>query len=93
MLSPHLPPQLSLDPVSLDPVSLSLKLASEEIKEKIYKNMSQRAAQLIAEDMEYMGPVRVTDVEASQQRIVDVVRRLVDAGEIMIAGRGEDMVV
>ena len=50
--------------------------------------MSSRAAEMIREDMEFMGPVRVTDVEAAQQRIVDVVRRLEDTGEIVISGRG-----
>jgi flagellar motor switch protein FliG len=57
--------------------------------------MSERAAQLIQEDMTYMGPVRVSDVESAQQRIVDVVRRLEDAGEIIIAGRGgeKDLIV
>ena len=50
--------------------------------------MSSRAAEMIQEDMEFMGPVRVTDVEAAQQRIVDVVRRLEDSGEIVISGRG-----
>ena len=51
--------------------------------------MSERAAQLIAEDiLQYMGPVRVSDVETAQQKIVDIVRRLEDAGEIVIAGRG-----
>ena len=52
-------------------------------------------AQLIQEDMQYMGPVRVSDVEAAQQKIVDIVRRLEDAGEIIIAGRGgeKEMVV
>jgi flagellar motor switch protein FliG len=57
--------------------------------------MSDRAAQLIKEDMEYMGPVRVSDVEAAQQKIVDVVRRLEDAGEIIISGRGgeKEMIV
>jgi flagellar motor switch protein FliG len=57
--------------------------------------MSERASQLIKEDMEYMGPVRLADVEAAQQRIVDVVRRLEDAGEVIIQGRGgeSDIVV
>ena len=48
----------------------------------------ERAAELIKEDMEYMGPVRVSDVESAQQRIVDTVRRLEDAGELIISGRG-----
>lgn len=50
--------------------------------------MSERAASLIREDMEYMGPVRVSDVEAAQQRIVDIVRRLEEAGEVIVEGRG-----
>ena len=56
--------------------------------EKIFANMSERAAALIKEDMQYMGPVRVSDVEAAQQRIVDIVRRLEESGEVIIQGRG-----
>ena len=52
--------------------------------------MSERAAALIKEDMQFMGPVRVSDVEQSQQRIVDIVRRLEEAGEVVIEGRGGD---
>ena len=74
--------------VENDELALALKTASETLKEKIFSNMSARAAAMIKEDMEYMGPVRVADVEAAQQRIVDVVRRLEDAGEIIISGRG-----
>jgi flagellar motor switch protein FliG len=87
--------QSVLKEVDNDELSLALKTASDELKQKIFKNMSERAAQLIQEDMQYMGPVRVSDVEAAQQKIVDVVRRLEDAGEIIIAGRGgeKEMVV
>ncbi|HEY1685852.1 MAG TPA: flagellar motor switch protein FliG [Tepidisphaeraceae bacterium] len=87
--------QSVLKEVDNEELALALKTASEELKNKIFKNMSERAAQLIAEDMQYMGPVRVSDVEAAQQKIVDVVRRLEDAGEIIIAGRGgeKEMVV
>ena len=74
--------------VDNDELALSLKTASEDLKEKIFRNMSERASELIKEDMEYMGPVRLSDVEAAQQRIVDIVRRLEDAGEIIISGRG-----
>lgn len=84
--------QSVLKEIDNDELAMALKTASDNLKEKIFKNMSERAAQLIAEDMQYMGPVRVSDVEGAQQRIVDVVRRLVDAGEIVISGRGEDMV-
>jgi flagellar motor switch protein FliG len=69
-------------------VSLALKMASEELKEKFLSNVSTRGAEVIREDMEFMGPVRVSDVEAAQQRIVDIVRRLEDAGDIVITGRG-----
>lgn len=80
--------QSMLKEVENDALGLALKTASTELREKIFKNMSERAAQLIREDMEYMGPVRVSDVEGAQQKIVDVVRRLEDAGEIVISGRG-----
>jgi flagellar motor switch protein FliG len=82
--------QSVLKEVENDELALALKTASEELKEKLFRNMSDRAADLIREEMEYMGPVRVSDVEAAQQKIVDVVRRLEDAGEIVIAGRGGD---
>jgi len=82
--------QAVLKEVDNEELALALKTASEDLKNKIFKNMSERAAQLIKEDMEYMGPVRVSDVESAQQRIVDIVRRLEDAGEIIISGRGGD---
>ena len=87
--------QAVLREIDNDELSLALKIASEDLKEKIFRNMSERAVELVNEDMEYMGPVRITDVEAAQQRIVDVVRRLEDAGEIIIAGRGgeKEMIV
>jgi len=67
---------------------LALRTATDELKEKIFSNMSDRAVAMIKEEMEYMGPVRLSDVEMAQQKVVDVVRRLEDAGEIIIAGRG-----
>lgn len=87
--------QSVLKEIDNDELAVALKTASEELKDKIFGNMSERAAVMIKEDMEYMGPVRVSDVEQAQQRIVDVVRRLEDAGEIMIQGRGgaNEMVV
>lgn len=87
--------QSMLKEIDNSELCLALKTASEPLKEKIFGNMSQRASELIKEDMEYMGPVRLSDVEQAQQRIVDVVRRLEEAGEIVISGRGadKDMVV
>ena len=69
--------------------ALALKGASEEIKSKIMGNLSQRAAALLEEEIEYLGPVRLSDVEAVQQQIVDSVRRLEDIGEITIAAGAE----
>ena len=87
--------QAVLKEIDNDELALALKTASEDLREKIFHNMSERAASLIQEEMEYMGPVRVSDVEGAQQRIVDVVRRLEEAGEIIIAGRGgeKEMIV
>lgn len=65
--------------------SVALKGASEEIKQKILGNLSQRAADLLKEEMQYLGPVKVSDVEAMQSQIVDVVRRLEDSGEIEVS--------
>lgn len=73
---------------------LALKVASEEVKEKIYKNVSKRAAENLRESMEYLGPVRLRDVEDAQAKIVNIIRRLEEDGEIIIArGGGDDIVV
>ena len=87
--------QAVLKEVDNEELALGLKTASEELRGKIFKNMSERASQLIKEDMEFMGPVRVADVEGAQQKIVDIVRRLEDAGEVIISGRGgeKEMIV
>lgn len=69
--------------------ALALKGASEEIKEKILANMSQRAAELLKEEMDFLGPVKVSDVEQMQAIVVDAVRRLEDAGEIEVAGAAD----
>ncbi|MHC5109860.1 MAG: flagellar motor switch protein FliG [Planctomycetota bacterium] len=82
--------QTVLKEIENEELALALKTATPELKDKIFRNMSERASQLIQEDMEYMGPVRVADVEGAQQKIVDVVRRLEDSGEIIISGRGGD---
>ena len=80
--------QMVLKEVDNSDMALALKTASDELKQKIFHNMSERAAAMINEEMEYMGPVKLSDVEAAQQKIVDIVRRLDDAGEIVIMGRG-----
>jgi flagellar motor switch protein FliG len=73
---------------------LALKVASDEVKEVVFRNMSTRMAETFKEEMEYMGPVRLRDVEEAQSRIVAVIRRLEEAGEIVIArGGGDDIIV
>jgi len=87
--------QAVLKEIENEELTVALKGASEDLREKVFGNMSERAASMIREDMEYMGPVRMSDVEAAQQRIVDVVRRLEESGDVMIEGRGgeSEMVV
>lgn len=82
--------QRVLKEVDTKELGLALKGANEEVSAKFFKNMSSRAADMIQEDMEFMGPVRLKDVEESQQRIVDIIRRLEEEGEIVISGRGGD---
>jgi flagellar motor switch protein FliG len=84
--------QQVLREVDTKELSLALKGVSDEVSTKIFKNMSKRAASMLQEDMEFMGPVRLKDVEGAQQRIVNVIRALEDAGEIVIA-RGETEMV
>ncbi|MBC7351285.1 MAG: flagellar motor switch protein FliG [Thermogutta sp.] len=70
--------------------AMALKGASDELKQKILKNMSSRAAALLQEEMEYLGPVRASNVEQVQQQIVDIIRRLEDAGEITVSTNQEE---
>ncbi|SDW27732.1 flagellar motor switch protein FliG [Paenibacillus sp. CF384] len=75
-------------------LQLALKVASEEVREAIFRNMSKRMAETFKEEMEYMGPVRLRDVEEAQTRIVATIRRLEESGEIIIArGGGDDIIV
>jgi flagellar motor switch protein FliG len=74
-------------------LALALKSVSDELKEKILRNMSQRAAASMQEDMDFMGPVRLKDVEDAQQRVVNIIRRLEDSGEIIIERGGESTLV
>lgn len=74
-------------------LALALKTASEEVASRIYRNMSKRAAEMLKEDIDYLGPVRLRDVEETQQKIVAVIRRLEDTGEIIISRGGEDEII
>lgn len=73
--------------------ALALKSANEEVQKAIFSNMSKRLVEMIREDMEYMGPVRLRDVEEAQQKIVNIIRKLEDAGEIVISRGGGDEIV
>lgn len=80
--------------VENEDLQLALKVANEEVREVVFKNMSQRMAETFRDEMEFMGPVRLRDVEEAQTRIVSVIRRLEEAGEIVIArGGGDDIIV
>lgn len=82
--------QQILKEVPRDQLVLALKTASSDLSDLLYKNVSQRAAQMIQEDLEAMGPVKLKDVEKAQQGIVDIVRRLEAEGKIFISTGGED---
>jgi len=77
-----------LKEISNDELILALRTASEELKEKIFKNVSQRAAQMIKEDMEVMGPVKLKDVETAQLNVIKAARRLEEEGKIVLGGKG-----
>jgi flagellar motor switch protein FliG len=79
--------------VDTQELAKALKSVDSEVQDKIFKNMSKRAASILKEDMEYMGPVRLKDVEESQQKIVSIIRHLEDTGEIIVARAGEDELV
>ncbi|MCA1023063.1 flagellar motor switch protein FliG [Halobacillus litoralis] len=80
--------------VDQDDLRLALKVSSEEVKDVVFNNMSDRMAQTFKEEMEFMGPVRLRDVEEAQTRVVSTIRHLEDIGEIIIArGGGDDIIV
>ena len=85
--------QKVLRDVDQQELAKALKSVDTEVQDKIFGNMSKRAASMLKEDMEFMGPVRLKDVEESQQKIVSIIRRLEDSGDIVIARSGEDELV
>jgi flagellar motor switch protein FliG len=82
--------QMVLKEVQSESLVISLKGATPELRERIFKNMSSRAAETLREDLETRGPVRVTDVEAEQKEMLKIVRRLVEEGEISLGGGSDD---
>lgn len=84
--------QQLLREVSSEMLIIALKGADNELQEKIFSNMSKRAAELLRDDLEVKGPVRMSEVEGAQKEILIIARRMADAGEIMLGGGGEEMV-
>lgn len=75
-------------------LAIALKASTDEVKEVIFANMSKRMSEMLREDMEFMGPIRLRDAEEAQQKIVNIIRRLEDAGEIIISrGGGDELIV
>lgn len=85
--------QLILREIQSESLIIALKGTNEELREKIFKNMSQRAAEMMREDLESKGPVKLSDVEANQKEILKIVRRLSDEGQISLGGKGEEAYV
>ncbi len=86
--------QMVLREVDTKDLSLALKGTQGEVADKVYKNMSKRAADMLREEIEFMGPVKIRDVEEAQQKVVNVIRALEDKGEIVISrGQGDEMIV
>lgn len=85
--------QRVLRAVDNNDLGVALKAANEEVQNVIFKNMSKRLAAMIKEDMEFMGPVRMKDVEEAQQKIVGIIRKLEDSAEIVISRGGGDEIV
>jgi flagellar motor switch protein FliG len=85
--------QVMLREVQSESLIIALKGASQDLRDKIFKNMSQRAAEMMREDLESKGPVRLSEVEAQQKEILQIVRRLADEGQIMLGAKGDDAYV
>ena len=85
--------QILLREVQSDSLIIALKGAGQDLRDKIFKNMSQRAADMMREDLESKGPVRLSEVEAQQKEILQIVRRLSDEGQIMLGAKGDDAYV
>ncbi len=85
--------QVLLREVQSESLIVALKGANQDLREKIFKNMSQRAAEMMREDLESKGPVRLSEVEAQQKEILQIVRRLADEGQIILGAKGDDAFV
>jgi flagellar motor switch protein FliG len=79
-----------LKEVNTQELALALKAASNELREKFFRNMSTRAAEMLREELEIMGPARLRDVEAAQQKIIQTAKRLEAEGQMVLAGKGSE---
>jgi len=85
--------QKVLREVDTQDLAKALKGTTSEVQEKVFRNMSKRASSLLSEDMDFMGPIRLADVEEAQQKIINIIRKLEDSGEIIVARGGEEELV
>ena len=85
--------QALLREVQSESLIVALKGANQELREKVFRNMSQRAAEMLRDDLEAKGPVRVSEVEAEQKEILKIVRRMAEEGQIVLGGKGDDQFV
>ncbi|GHD57742.1 flagellar motor switch protein G [Jeongeupia chitinilytica] len=85
--------QMLLREIQSDSLIVALKGTSQALKDKVFKNMSQRAAEMLRDDLEAKGPVKLSEVEAEQKEILKIVRRLADEGQIVLSGKGDEGLV
>ncbi|RZI42085.1 flagellar motor switch protein FliG [Herbaspirillum sp. HC18] len=85
--------QVLLREVQSESLIVALKGANQDLREKIFKNMSQRAAEMMRDDLESKGPVRLSEVEAQQKEILQIIRRLADEGQIILGAKGDDQFI
>jgi len=85
--------QTILREVSTDSLLLAMKAADDELKEKIYKNMSKRAAEMLRDDLEAKGPVKLSEVETAQKEILTIARRLAEEGQISLGGSADEELI
>ncbi len=84
--------QALLREVSTEQLVLALKGADDAVRQKVFKNMSKRAAEMLQDDLEAKGPVRLSEVESSQKEIIAVARRMAESGDIVLGGKGDEMI-
>ena len=85
--------QLLLREVQTETLIVALKGTSDELREKVFKNMSQRAAEMLRDDLDAKGPVRLSEVETEQKEVLRIVRRLAEEGQVVLGGKGDEGLV